>query len=495
MRPRRPETRGNRPGAIGRLHAAARPCAVLAVLLVMAWSGGVAEHGAFASERVPPASLAGIQLSFAPVVRASAPAVVNIATSREPRRRGADLFFDDPFFRFFFEEFGRRPGPRDRPQAALGSGVIVGADGLIVTNHHVVEGADQVSAVLADGRSFEARLVAADARSDLALLRIDPGREPLPALPLGDSDSIEVGDLVLAIGNPFGIGQTVTSGIVSAVARRTPQLESDVAFIQTDAAINPGNSGGALVGLDGSLIGVNTAIFTRGGGSIGLGFAIPANLVRAMIRAVEGGATAFVRPWLGTGAQPVDAGIAAGLGLDRAEGALINRVWPGGPADRAGLRPGDVVRAVDGVAVADPQALGFRLALRAPGETVLLEVERHGERLHLPARLDLPPREPPAAITRLGAGHPLAGITVANLSPGFNAELGLDPFEQGVIVLEVARGSRGQRLGLRPRDVLTAVEGLEIRRIEELDRLLGQRRGPLRIALRRDGRAATLVLA
>jgi Do/DeqQ family serine protease len=461
-----------------------RTLAAAALLLALVLAGAAA-----AVERAVPADQHQIRLSFAPVVREVAPAVVNITTRRHaPARR--DLFFDDPFFRFFLDR------PQQAPRgfgSALGSGVIVRPDGLIVTNHHVVEGADEIVVVLADRRELRASVVAADERSDLALLRVDTGGERLPSVRFGDSDRLEVGDLVLALGNPFGIGQTVTGGIVSATARTAPELESDVAFIQTDAAINPGNSGGALVTLDGSLAGINTAIFTRGGGSIGIGFAIPANLVRAMIDAVESGERRFTRPWIGIAGQLVDAELARELGLERPVGVLVGRVYPNGPADRAGLEPGDVLRSVDGVELDAAQALGFRLALRRPGERAEVEIWRRGQLASLQVPVEPPPYEPPPGVTRLQPPHPLAGLTVASLSPGFAGEIGHDPFERGVVVLDVVRGSRGHRLGLRPRDVVVAVEDRQITRTGELDSLLAAR-GPARLTLRRGGRTATLLV-
>lgn len=490
MRPRRPEPGAMRPARSGGAGArsALRSFLVGLAALVLLPGCGQAEV-----ERELPRSRQEVQLSFAPIVREATPAVVNIASRRAARGPASDPFLGDPFFRFFFEDFGLRP-PQRRMQSSLGSGVIVASDGLIVTNHHVVQGADQITVVLADRREFEARVVGADAASDLALLRVDVGREPLPALELGDSDALEVGDLVLAIGNPFGIGQTVTGGIVSALGRSTPQTGSDIAFIQTDAAINPGNSGGPLVGLDGRVVGINTAIFTRGGGSIGIGFAVPANLVRAMIQSAARHDGRFERPWLGAQMQPVDGDLAQGLGLDRPGGALVARVHPDGPAARAGLVPGDVIQAVDGHEIHEPTALGYRLAVRTPGEEVALSIEREGRRLELSAPVELPPREPSPDPTRLGASHPLAGLVVANLSPGFAGEHGLDPFVRGVIVLEVARGSRGHRMGLRPGDVIIAVEGREITRIDELDQAFAASNGPLRLNIQRDGRTARLVV-
>jgi len=304
-------------------------------------------------EREVPQSREQVMLSFAPVVRQVAPAVVNIYTKRVvSERRGFSPLFNDPLFkRFFGEDFGFGM-PRERVQNSLGSGVIVAPDGLIVTNYHVIKGAAEIRVVLADRREFAAELVLEDKQTDLSVLRIDPQGEALPVIELKDSDSIEVGDLVLAIGNPFGVGQTVTSGIVSALARTQAGISDYSFFIQTDAAINPGNSGGALVTLDGRLIGINTAIFSRSGGSIGIGFAIPANMVRTVVASAAGG-NALVRPWTGLIGQTVNSDLAEAFGLTRPGGVIVSKVHPNGPAARAGLRKGDVITSVDGQTVDD----------------------------------------------------------------------------------------------------------------------------------------------
>ncbi|MFO1069465.1 MAG: Do family serine endopeptidase [Geminicoccaceae bacterium] len=441
--------------------------------------------------RQVPESAPQVQLSFAPIVKRVVPAVVSV-TSRKEVAGGRDQFLDDPFFNFFFRDFGGGQ-PQPQVQQSLGSGVLVRADGLIVTNHHVVDGADAIEVVLADRRSFPAKLVTTDERSDLAFLKIDPGRERLPTLPLGDSDAIEVGDLVLAVGNPFGIGQTVTGGIISATARTAPQLDSDVSFLQTDAAVNPGNSGGALVDMRGSLVGINTAIFSRSGGSIGIGFAIPANLVKARMAALDGKAEGgrLARPWLGAQLQPVDPDIAASLGLDRPRGVLVRQVYPGAAADRAGLRGGDIVLAVDGVEVVDPAGLGYRVSLRRMGDKAGLEVWRRGRTVAAALPVEAAPRTPAPETSRLDGD--LAGATVANLSPAFNEELGLDMFDAGVVVLEVQRGSRAQAMRLRPGDRIVGVNEGDVASVAELRRAL---RGPLhRLDIDRGGQRFAVTLA
>ena len=445
-----------------------------------------------AQTRVVPESREQIRLSFAPVVRRTAPAVVSI-TSRTYVEVASDPFASDPFFRFFFREFGVPARRERRTRTSLGSGVIVRGDGLVVTNNHVVADADEITVVLGDKREFEARILMQDEDADLAFLLLEDAPGDLPVLPLGDSDRLETGDLVLAIGNPFGIGQTVTSGIISAEARTPPGGSGEVSFLQTDAAINPGNSGGALVDLDGQLVGINTAIFTRGGGSIGIGFAIPANLVKARLLALERGGD-FVAPWLGAKVQGVDAALAEALGLDRPRGVLVQRVHPASSAARGGLRPGDVILAVDGFAVGDPAGLNYRLALRAPGERMRFLIWRKGVERRLNIRLEAAPEDPPAEITLLRGRHPLEGARVANLSPALAERLGLDPFESGVVVLEITRRGFARRLGLRPGDRILAVNGREIAEVRALERVLAERRRRFDITIARGDRRFTLTV-
>lgn len=344
---------------------------------------------ATAETRVPD-SRAEITLSFAPVVKRAAPAVVNVFTRKTMRRRNP--FAGDPFFDRFFEEFG----PRGRAQSALGSGVIMTADGYVVTNNHVVAGADEVRVVLNDRREFEAEIIFADADSDIAILHL-PGAADLPVLAFRDSDGLEVGDLVLAIGNPFGVGQTVTSGIVSALARSTGSRRRGGIggyFIQTDAAVNPGNSGGALVDMEGRLVGVNSAILTRSGGSNGIGFAIPSNLVRQALASALAGETSLPRPWAGIIAQPITPDLAEGLGLSAPAGVLIAEIHPESPLRAAGLVVGDVIVGFDGHGVDSIEAFFFRMAASGVGGDAEVEYIRKGERLRAVMPLRTAPAEP-----------------------------------------------------------------------------------------------------
>ncbi len=396
--------------------------------------------------RQVPSSQSEVQLSYAPVVKQTAPAVVNIFTSRTVRVRRS----------FFDEMFGMGRAPQERTESSLGSGVIVRERGIIVTNAHVIRGADELRVVLNDRREFPAEVIAQDDETDIAVLRIDPGSERLPTLPLEMSGDIEIGDIVLAIGNPFGVGQTVTSGIVSALGRTNVSNVSS--FIQTDAAVNPGNSGGALVNLSGELIGVNTAIFSRSGGSNGIGFAIPAELVgRAIDSAVTTGE--IVRPWIGARTDGVDAAMAAALGLDRARGAVINEILADGPAGKAGLRKGDVILSIDGNDVNDDSGLNFRLATMQLGQRARVRYVRDGRESIASIRVDIPQESPARDERELLGVHPLDGITVANMSPALGQELGFDPYVSGIIVLGVQGRSAGQLNRLRPGDLIVSING------------------------------------
>jgi Do/DeqQ family serine protease len=441
------------------------------VLALLAIAGVLLPQLAPAQQPRVPASRAEIQFSFAPLVQRAAPAVVNVYTRRVERVPRSPLL-DDPFFRRFFGDQLPNGQPRERIAQSLGSGVIVEADGIIVTNNHVVDGATEIVVALSDRREFEARIIAADPRSDLAILRIDTQGEVLPFLQFGDSDELQVGDLVVAIGNPFGVGQTVTQGIISAVGRAISNDITAQSFIQTDAAINPGNSGGALLTLDGRLAGINTAIFSKSGGSIGIGFAIPANLVGTTVASAMAG-KGIKRPWFGARGEAVTNEIAQSLGLSRPNGVLIGEVYRSSPADRAGLQPGDVVLAIDGRDVNDAQALRFRIATRKLGETARLDVlRRGGQRQALQIALAEAPETPPRQITQLTGNQPLAGATVANLSPAYADEIGFDTMERGVIVVEVAAGSPANRLRIRPGDMVVKINNQDVSEVRQLQSLL-----------------------
>ncbi len=457
-------------------------------LALAVFFGQPAATPALATEVVPQ-SRAEISLSFASVVRKAAPAVVNIYTRRVVKQRSYSPLFDDPFFkRFFGEGFG---GPRERVQNSLGSGVIVDAGGLVVTNHHVIKQASEITVVLADRREFAAEVVLSDERADLAVLRIDTGGEALPTLEFKDSSEAEVGDLVLAIGNPFGVGQTVTSGIISALARTQAGISDFNFFIQTDAAINPGNSGGALVTLDGKLIGINTAIYSKSGGSIGIGFAVPSEMVRTVVASARAGGR-IMRPWTGLVGQTVGAELAEGFGLPRPGGVVVNRIYQGGPADEAGILRGDVIIAVDGEDVEDIESFRFRVAIGDLGDRAKVEVWRDRGAVTLRLPLVIAPETSPRDFRKLRGRHPLQGATVANLSPALAEELDLPGAWEGVIVLKAPRGSLARRYRFRPGDVLLAINEVAVGSVAELEPLLEAAGGRWAVTFRRKGRVRTV---
>ena len=451
------------------------------------WCGLAVGLGAAMPMAAVPETREQITLSYAPVVKRTVGAVVNIFTRTVVREQPMGPLFDDPIFRRFFGGDSPFGGPRERVQNSLGTGVIVRADGLVVTNHHVIKDADQITVVLADRREFEAKVVSKDPRVDLAVLRIGNGNETLPFLELRDSDEVEVGDLVLAIGNPFGVGQTVTSGIVSAVARTAVGVSDYNFFIQTDAAINPGNSGGPLVTMDGRIAGINTAIYSRSGGSIGIGFAIPANMVRSVLAAVGSGGRA-ARPWLGLTGQPVTADIANSLGLTRPAGVLVKAVDPRAPAGRGGLKVGDVVRALNGHDVDDPDALRFRVATLPVGTQVTMNVIRGGVGREIVFALEAPPEDPPRDLTTLNGRHPLSGATVANLSPALAEEINCSGATQGVVITAIEGGSAAGQLGFQPGDIVLRVNERTIASVHDLKTLPRDISGVWSVNVRRDGR-------
>lgn len=474
-------------GVLGTMNGRRPALAALCLLLGLALALSSIPARAQDTARQVPAGREEVMLSFAPVVKKAAPAVVNIFAKRKVEQRAVPSLLDDPFFRRFF---GGGPGDeqrREREQSSLGSGVIVAAEGFIVTNEHVIKGATEIKVVLADRREFEAELVLADERTDLAVLRVDPGNAPLPSLEMRDSDEVEVGDLVLALGNPFGVGQTVTSGIVSALARTQVGITDFSFFIQTDAAINPGNSGGALVTMDGRLIGINTAIYSRSGGSVGIGFAIPANMVRTVVDSARSG-TALVRAWAGLAGQDLTSELAEGLHLDRPGGVVISDVYEGGPADRAGVAPGDVVVTVNDQPVNDLQSLRFRVATGALGETLDLGMLRDGRAVTAALPLEPPPESPPRNEVRLLGHHPLGGAYVASLSPALAEELDMPDSWSGVVITRVQRGTPANRVGFRSRDVILSLNGQAFRHSGELADALDRVSGRWEIVFKRDGK-------
>jgi Do/DeqQ family serine protease len=429
-----------------------------------------------------------LRLSYAPVVQHVAPAVVNVYAAKVVQNRNPLL--DDPIFRRFFG--GGPGGGGNQLQRSLGSGVIVDATGLVVTNNHVIEGADEVKVSLADKREFEATLVLKDPRTDLAILRIKDGHERFPVLDFADSDAVQVGDVVLAIGNPFGVGQTVTHGIVSALARTQVGISDYQFFIQTDAAINPGNSGVALVDLTGKLVGINTAIFSRSGGSQGIGFAIPANMVRVVVGSAKTGGNAVVRPWLGAKLQAVTADIADSMGLKRPTGALIANVAPNSPAARAGLKAGDLIMSVDSQDVEDPNAFDYRFATKPLGGSAKLGVLRAGREQAVTVALQSAPETPRDEIV-IRSRSPFSGVKIANLSPALADELQVRNVEEGVVIVDIDTGSYARNLGFQRGDVIEEVNGERIAKTQDLERLSAVPNRSWRIIILRGGQKISAV--
>ncbi len=439
-------------------------------------------------KQVPP-SREMVQYSFAPIARKASPAVVNVYVRRRVQAFSSP-FANDPFFRQFFgERFGR---PSERVQSSLGSGVIVSPDGTIVTNTHVIKGRGEteIRVALADKREFDARVIVQDDKTDIAILKIEGGDSRFPTIAFEDSDTLEVGDLVLAIGNPFGVGQTVTSGIVSALARTEIGKSDSQVFIQTDAAINPGNSGGALVDMSGRLVGINTMIFSQSGGSQGLGFAIPSNLVRLYVESTAAGRK-VERPWLGLLLEPVNREIAEALGLDRISGAVVSRVSNRGPGATAGLQAGDVITRVDGFEVADPRAVYYRLTTRGVGNTARIDLLRNRRPVTIDLALAAPPQPGKDDVRNLVGTHPFDGARVSNILPGLADELGIDEGD-GVAIVSLRPGSVAQRLGFQPGDVITELQQQRVDDIADLEQQLATRQRTWIVGIRRDGKSMLL---
>jgi Do/DeqQ family serine protease len=431
-----------------------------------------------------------ITFSFAPVVKQAAPAVVNVYVRQHVQARPA---FRNPIFEEFFgRQFGLN---NERVQNSLGSGVIVAPNGIVVTNYHVVQGgADaEIKIALADSREFDAKVLLKDERTDLAVLQIKNSDIEFPYLSFADADLLEVGDMVLAIGNPFGVGQTVTSGIVSALARTRVGVSDYQFFIQTDAAINPGNSGGALVDMQGRLVGINTAIFSRSGGSQGIGFAIPANMVRLVVdSALQGGSVR--RPWLGASLNEVTAEIANAVGLDRVAGALVSNVIADGPAAVGGLRAGDIIIAVDDKQISDPNAFQYRFTTKGTTGEVSLEILRAGTRRKVSVPLMVAPETPARDARELSGNNPLSGARVANLSPAVADELSIKEMT-GVAVVETDANSIARRIGLKPGDVIVEINSEKIDTTRNLERLLGRGARLWRMTIRRGGQEIRTVIS
>jgi Do/DeqQ family serine protease len=420
-----------------------------------------------------------MQLSFAPIVKRVAPAVVNVYSKRVVRQAV------DPFWGMFGQT-------GQRTEQSLGSGTIIRADGVILTNHHVIAGAQEIMVVTSDRREWPATVLLDDSRADLAVLKIETKGERLPIIPIDAADQPQVGDLVLAIGDPFGVGQTVTNGIISALARSDTGISNYSSFIQTDAAINPGNSGGPLVDMAGDLIGVNTAIISASGASAGVGFAIPAVMARQVADAALGGGHAVVRPWLGLKAQALTGEMARSLGLAAPQGVVVTDVWPGGPAAHAGIAQGDVIVSVDGQEVDDEAALNYRVGTKQPGAEASLVVRRSGGPSRtLEAQAEAPPATPAAQPLAVSGRNPFSGATVVNLSPAAALDYGVDPFAGSGVMIAKIDGGYAQTLGLRPGDFIRQINGKTIATTADVAAATQANATSWTIALERGGRRIT----
>jgi Do/DeqQ family serine protease len=443
---------------------------------------------AVAQDRRVPSSPADVKLSYAPIVQRVQPAVVNVYAAKTVQNRNPLL--DDPIFRRFFGGGGPQP---EQMQRSLGSGVMVDPSGLVVTNNHVIEGADQVKVSLSDKREFEAEIVLKDSRTDLAVLRLKDTKEKFPTLDFANSDELLVGDVVLAIGNPFGVGQTVTHGIISALARTQVGITDYQFFIQTDAAINPGNSGGALVDMTGRLAGINTAIFSRSGGSQGIGFAIPANMVRVVVASAKSGGKAVKRPWLGARLQTVTPEIAETLGLKLPNGALVASVTPASPAARAGLKLSDLIVAIDGQGIDDLNAFDYRFATRPLGGTAQLEIQRNGKPVKLTVPLETAPDTGRDEIV-IKSRSPFQGAKVANISPAVADELHLDSNTEGVVVTDLADNATAASVGFQKGDIILAVNNQKIAKTSDLEKATRESARLWRIIVVRGGQQINVTL-
>ena len=452
------------------------------VLILAALAAGPAASAQ--AVRAVPSSQAQVQLSYAPVAARASPAVVNVYAQRLTRTIVADPRF---------AQYGIMLGvPKEQVEKSLGSGVLVRSDGVIVTNHHVIDGADARKVVLDDRREFDAHVLLDDPHSDLAVLRIDTKGEKMPTLAFANTNALQVGDVVLAIGNPYGLNQSVSSGIVSALSRTGVGINDYSYFIQTDAPINRGNSGGALVDMQGNLVGINTAIFSQNGDSAGLGFAIPAEMVRRVVESAFAGGK-LVRPWLGVKGQAVTQDLARSMGMAKPTGVLVSDLYPGAAAARAGLKRGDVVLAVNGVTVNDESGLKYQAATQKPGGTIKLDVLRAGQRVSINATAEGAPRAAPNAMEVTGR-NPFDGARLVTLSPGVAEDAGIDPFASGVFIQALNGAGAAARIGFKPGDVISDINGQPVRTTADVDRIMKTAAPGWRIGVQRGGQRSEIAV-
>ncbi|HVU05828.1 MAG TPA: Do family serine endopeptidase [Polyangiaceae bacterium] len=431
-------------------------------------------------------------VSIADIAERVAPSVVNVSSSRTVKNVHERMpFFDDPFFRQFFGPGLGPGGPQEerRQEHGLGSGVIV-SEGVVVTNNHVVDGADEIKVITADKREFPAKVVGTDKKSDVAVLRISGDVSSLKPLEMGDSSRLRLGDIVLAIGNPFGVGQTITMGIVSAKGRANVGIAAYEDFIQTDAAINPGNSGGALVDMEGRLVGINTAILSRSGGNMGIGFAIPSNMVQPIMKSLlETGKV--VRGWLGVGIQDIDQKLASAMNLSSVKGILVSEAIAGGPGEKAGLKSGDVVLKLNGEPMDSTGRFRNAIAAAGAGATVKLEIQREGKTLTVDAKLgELPDKEPGGQ--GKGDASPagsLDGLSIESLDAANRRKFDVPAsVKSGVVVTDIDQGSPAAESGLRPGDVVVEVNRVPVTDIDQFKKAYTKVKDRTLLRVLRDGR-------
>jgi serine protease Do len=445
------------------------------------------------------AETGGQSVSIADIAEKAAPSVVNVSSSRTvkaERMRGP--FFDDPFFRKFFGPGGpngQEPDERQK-ERGLGSGVVVSADGIVLTNNHVVEGADEIKVAISDKREFPAKVIGTDAKSDVAVLKLQGDVKGLVPIEFGDSSRLRLGDVVLAVGNPFGLGQTTTMGIVSAKGRANVGIAAYEDFIQTDAAINPGNSGGALVDMEGKLVGINTAILSRSGGNMGIGFAIPSNMAQPIMKALlEHGKV--VRGWLGVGIQDIDQDLASAMKLSSIKGILVSEVMESGPGAKAGLKSGDVVLELNGQPVTSTGEFRNAIAAAGAGASAKLGIVRDGKPMTVEVKLGELPEKAAAgggAKENDGAGA-LDGLTLDDLSPQVRQRYDIpSSVKSGVVVTDIDGGSAAASSGLRPGDVILEVNRTPVGDVGKFKQAYAKSQGNVLVRLVREGRTLFLVV-
>jgi serine protease Do len=438
-----------------------------------------------------------VGMGYAAILKPALSAVVNISSSRVVKTpQGQPFeFFNDPFFQQFFgnQFHGLRP-PREERERSLGSGVIVRPNGYILTNNHVIEGATEIKVFLPDKREFKGKVVGSDNKTDLAVVRIDA--QDLPTIAMGDSSKIQVGDLAFAIGDPFGVGETATMGIVSATGRNGLDIEDYEDFIQTDAAINPGNSGGALVDAHGELIGVNTAIITGGGGgNQGVGFAIPIDMARRVMDEIMKNGK-VVRGYLGVLIQEVTPELAKAFKVPRSKGALVGDVTSGGPADKAGLQKGDVIEQLNAQDVDNTNNLRLQIASMAPGTEIHLKILRNGSERDVAIKLgELPAQGTSNEGNGASQNSPLHGVRVNDLTPSVARDLGLSPTVKGVVVTDVADGTPAAGAGLKRDDVIEEVNHHPVTTVAEYERAVREAgKQELVLLVNRNGQTSFMVV-